>query len=159
MYYIGTDEYQHEWRNPSVNTLETEVEVSYSPSSSSNVIVVGNISSFVGRSNAGKQIEVKYSDLWLKSFSNSSFIVDLGETRKVLISNYTLRHFSQNCCFIRFWNIEGSNDSKNWDVIQTYEYLNSPFNTPNQTKTFNVQKISKFYRFFRIHQTGVNSRF
>jgi hypothetical protein len=53
MYYIGTNEYQHEWRNPAMNSLETEVEVSYSPSSSSNVIVVGNIFSFVGRSNAG----------------------------------------------------------------------------------------------------------
>eukprot|EP01080_Neovahlkampfia_damariscottae_P007531 gene7531-11855_t len=145
LYYIGTNELQNEWENPVLNNIETEIDVLFSPLS---VDVMGNISSFVGRTK---------SDLWLKTFSDSSFILDLGESRKVLISKYTIRHFSQSCCFLKSWNLEASNDNENWIILQEYKYSLSLFDKPNQTKTFSVDKVSTFFRYFKIHQTAENS--
>ena len=126
-----------------LNSIETEIEVFYSPS---NVSVVGDISAFIGRNK---------SDLWLKTFSPASYILDLGDSRKVLLSKYTLRHFSQKCCFLKNWNLEASNDNENWIILQQYNEPNGAFNLPNQTKTFSVDKITTFYRYFKIHQISI----
>lgn len=141
-YHIGTKEKTTTWSNPMTLGL---VSVSLFGNTSS----YGNLADIVGRAN---------SNTWVGSSKPTAFQIDLMSYR-VKITDYTFKHFTQNCCFPRIWNLECSHDGTSWDVIQTHsEPTNASFSAPNQVVTFKVQNVPNvFYRHMRLINMGQNS--
>lgn len=78
--------------------------------------------------------------------------------RKVIPSNYTLR---SNCWGVNYenlknWVFEGSNDSKNWDILNSQNNC-SYLNGQSFVHNFQVKNINnRSFKYFRIRQTGTN---
>lgn len=144
IYYIGCQDkkFKTNFSNPASNGL-----ISISPFG--NTKVNGNINDLFSRWNK--------LDLWLSASQKSGYIIDF-KTYSLSVNSYTIRSFSQNCCFLRNWNLEGSNDGINWFILsQHVEPQNTSLPSPNCTQTFHLTSKKEFYRFIRIHQVGQNS--
>eukprot|EP01080_Neovahlkampfia_damariscottae_P004448 gene4448-7823_t len=141
LYYIGSKEGKYEWSNPMKQNL---VSVSCWGQNKIN----GDLSTLVGRND---------SDLWIESTSICAFQIDL-KNYSVLISSFTLKHFSQSCCYPISFKIEGSNNGIEWITIQVFIDPNLIFHEPNESKTFRIQNSNQsFFRFFRILNFQKNS--
>lgn len=142
LHYIGTKEGKDVWQNPMQLGLVTVTSFGQNN-------LYGNLFDLVSKNQA---------NLWLGTSKDSAFQIDFGEYR-VKLTDYTLRSFTQNCCYLRGWNIEGSNDGISWSIIQKHdEMTNFSFTVPNQTKTFQILETQKiFYKHIRIHNIKQNS--
>jgi len=83
-------------------------------------------------------------------------MLDLGETRKVVPTRYTLRHgHDKPNDALRNWRFEGSNNAEVWTTLKTHtddKALSTAWGTYSWTLSTSVA-----YRFFRVLSTGVNS--
>jgi len=97
------------------------------------------------------------TELWTKDVPASWFSIDLGPTRAVVPTHYTIRHGANyKADSLRTWDLRGSNDGVNWKLLKRHindDSLNSNF----ATCSFPVQSVTQAYRHFRILQTGHNS--
>lgn len=86
---------------------------------------------------------------------NSHFTIDLGVF--VIPTSYTLRHArGYGRSALRNWTLQGSNDTKKWDVLITHADDKS-LGDPGSTATWHLEKGSASYRYLRIAQNGKNS--
>ena len=85
--------------------------------------------------------------------------IDFKE-RKVKPSHYSLKSYAygRGCWNTQSWNIEGSNDLKNWEILDDRRNEKS-LDNKGASNTFEVKKANGFYRYLRIHQTGSNTYF
>lgn len=91
---------------------------------------------------------------------NSWFCIDYKKF-KVNLSHYSLK---SNCkggpggSHPQSWDIEGSNDLKNWEVLDKRSQEKS-LDDRSASNTFKIQNIhNKYYRYIRIIQRGLNTR-
>jgi len=140
LYWIGTKGGTAKWRNPSL------VENGVSATASS--VQRGDPINIVGR---------KSTECWTMDVPASWYCVDLGSTRTLLLTAYTLRHggnSKQDC--LRNWVMQCSDDGITWLVLSRHrdeEVLNSNF----ATYTWTIYSCTKPFRYFRLLQTGHNS--
>jgi len=80
------------------------------------------------------------------------FSVDLGVNKKLNCNYYSLRHgYNAANSFPLNIILEGSNDNKNWTVLNTQ--IGSAFTKAFDTQSFPV-KTTSFFRYFRVTQPG-----
>lgn len=76
---------------------------------------------------------------------------------QVMPYSYSLNHGSSNGeSFIRSWNLEGSNDGKEWTILKEHKHDFS-LNSNQLSFTWNVPMNGLFFTKFRIFQNGKNS--
>ncbi|EFO85309.1 hypothetical protein CRE_21657 [Caenorhabditis remanei] len=86
---------------------------------------------------------------------NSHFTIDLGLF--VIPTSYTLRHArGYGRSALRNWALQGSNDTKSWDILITHTDDKS-LGDPGSTATWHLEKGTASYRYIRIAQNGKNS--
>jgi hypothetical protein len=142
LYFLGSKEKTQIWTNPATAGYVTVSVVGQTN-------IYGTLNDICGRAN---------SNTWLGANKSSAFQIDFGAYR-VQITDYTWKHFTQTCCYPRYWNFECSNDGITWDIIQSHtEPTNASLSQPNQTHTFNITTPSKvFYKHIRLHNVNQNS--
>ncbi|KAF2073310.1 hypothetical protein CYY_005363 [Polysphondylium violaceum] len=138
-YYIGTNGGKEEWSNPA---LRGRVRVTFSSQEK------GNATDCVGRTP---------SECWTMDVPASWISINLGSSRTMVPTSYTLRHGgnSKADC-LRNWTLQGSMDSKNWTVLVRHSN-DSSLNGNFSTCTWPIPNCTQAYRHFRILQTGRNS--
>jgi len=140
LYFIGTRRYTEKWTNPCshglVNVTSSSLETDSKPPSS----VVGRSAvRCVSRNQAGQY-----------------FIIDLKSVQ-VKPTHYTLRHYSSaNQEALRNWNLLGSNDGLSWDTLMTHSE-DTALSKKGQCYTWRIPEADKYYRMFKVLQTGPNS--
>jgi len=76
--------------------------------------------------------------------------------RKIKPTHYMLRHYSSwDTEALRHWNLEGSNNGINWELIKEHKD-DKNLNMKGQCYTWGVN-ADTFYSMFQIRQTGLNS--
>lgn len=100
----------------------------------------------------------KNKDFSTKNEENSWISFDF-KNYTIIPTNYTIQSFprgSNGYAHPKSWVIEGSNDNKNWEIIN--EQTNSPaLNGESVVHTFTVQKMyQKAYRYLKMRITGPN---
>jgi E3 ubiquitin-protein ligase HECTD1 len=140
LYWIGTKRGTARWRNPCL--VNSGISVTASSTEKGDPI------NLVGR---------KPTELWTMDVPSSWFCVDLGSTRSLLLTHYTLRHGGNSKKdSLRNWVLQASDDGINWKVLSRHrdeKDLDSNF----ATCSWPVMSSSVPFRFFRILQTGHNS--
>ena len=157
LYYIGTLGKKYIYRNPH----ELKLVKAFASS-----ISKGEISDFVGRNLVNLRTENE---------ELSYFGVDLGINRRLIPSAYSLRNRNSSTHVLLCWNLEGSNDKINFEVLDTrifasenYEInkkLESERNLliqPGCTSTWGIsrkirEKFPEGFRYFLIKQIDKNS--
>jgi len=157
LYYIGTLGKKYIYRNPH----ELKLVKAFASS-----ISKGEISDFVGRNLVNLRTENE---------ELSYFGVDLGLNRRLIPSAYSLRNRNSSTHVLLCWNLEGSNDKINFEVLDTrifasenYEInkkLGSERNLliqPGCTSTWGIsrkirEKFPEGFRYFLIKQIDKNS--
>lgn len=142
-YFLGLKDGQ--WVNP---MLSGQINIKQFPMIGTS-ISGGKISDLVERNS---------SSMFMFSSLECGYIIDFG-TRSVILTQYTLRLFSQNCSYLMEWDIHGSNDDEIYDLIQSYKYNQSPFTHGNQSNTFKIDLQQKYYRFIKITQKKNDTNF
>src|SRR3989338_8300742 len=83
--------------------------------------------------------------------------VDLGSTRSVRVTHYTLRHGGNyRADSLRTWDLQGSLDGQSWTLLSRHsndESLNSAF----AVHSWPTLPLPTSFRYFRVLQTGHNS--
>ena len=100
------------------------------------------------------------SEVWTQDVPASWMQVDIGESRAIVPSLYTLRHGGNyKADSLRTWDFQGSTDGRDWVVLQRHtndDHLNDRFATFSwEIKGGKEQR--KAFRYFRVLQTGHNS--
>merc|ERR1712100_658040 len=87
-------------------------------------------------------------------------MVDLGKSRKALVTSYTLRHGGNyKADSLRTWDFQGSNDAQTWVVLRRHaadKSLNANFASTTWSCTAD-KETNRPFRYFRIIQTARNS--
>src|SRR3989338_3552751 len=137
--WISSNGFTREWKNPHVQRI-----ISVTASS----ITKGNPVELVG---------VVPTELWTKDVPASWFCVDLGSTRSVRVTHYTLRHGGNyRADSLRTWDLQGSLDGQSWTLLSRHsndESLNSAF----AVHSWPTLPLPTSFRYFRVLQTGHNS--
>lgn len=119
-------------------------------------------SSFIKNSKPQNVLEFTNDGIIFNSpnIPNSWLCVDFKDY-KVNLFNYSIKsngfggsgHFHpQN------WQIEGSNDDANWELLDSH-YNDRSLDNRSVVKTFEVNNRNKYYRYIRIIQKGLNTRY
>ena len=127
----------------------------------------GNLSDFVGRN---------LVNLRTQNEENSFFGVDLGNERFLIPSSYSIKNRNSSSHVMLCWNLEGSNDKINYEVLDTRIFsnnVNSRYHNnlekernmlkqPGCTSTWGVskrikEKFPKGFRYFILKQIDKNS--
>mmetsp|Transcript_4271 Transcript_4271/g.15743 ORF Transcript_4271/g.15743 Transcript_4271/m.15743 type:complete len:509 (-) Transcript_4271:75-1601(-) len=140
IYYIGSGGGAREWSNPAEDGR----------------IAVTRSSDGTGRAidAAGRVGTKSYTD----GVPNSWWQFDLGPTRTVLPSRYTLRHGSkQNTNVLRSWILEASNDGRDWTLLKAHKNDETLHGTGFATASWPIEDADQAFRHFRVRQTGPNS--
>jgi hypothetical protein len=146
IYNLGTNGYTQAFTNPSGSSLvlsaSSLLSVDSVPANATNRIIQGTASSsaqvFHTQSGAGQ---------WMKL----NLIAKTIKPRYYLIQGR--RDF--NGQHLRNWQLQGSNDDSNWDVLDTQSS-----NTAIGQGTWFIgdcREVTQYYRYLRIFQTGNNS--
>lgn len=139
LYYIATNEYREKWKNPH---LEGLIEVKWSS---------------LEKGSAEYILERKPKECWSQDVPSSWLQIDLGPTRSLRITQYSLRHGTNSKKdLIRNWVLKASIDGKEYDTLRRHKDDES-LTTPFGSKTWSIQGCKKRYRYFKIIQTGHNS--
>ena len=139
LYWIGTKGATAKWRNPSL--VENGVKVTASS------VEKGDPIQLVGR---------KQTESWTMDVPSSWYCVDLGPTRNLILTYYTLRHGgTSKQDSLRNWVLQASDDSKQWVVLCRHRE-EDVLGSKVSTYSWPVSTCTKPYRYFRILQTGHN---
>jgi len=141
LWWLGTNANTMQWSNPSKNRREVQIL------SASLLADSADATAIVGRQAVRCVTKPNRNGGW--------FIIDFGD-RKIKPTHYMLRHYiSWDTEALRNWNLEGSNNGNNWEIIKVHKD-DQTLKMKGQCFTWGVQTNS-FYSMFRIRQTGSNS--
>ena len=145
-YYLGTKGGSQPWQNPCTARL-----MSITCSGLATNPPSAPTSSLVNRELV-RCVTVAKPDQW--------FCIDL-HSYTLQPSHYTLQHYSAfDTEALRHWQLEGSLDGVQWDVLSLHAN-DSALQKKGQPHTWPIRHSphtqGRFYRLFRIHQTGPNS--
>ncbi|PRP84610.1 hypothetical protein PROFUN_09283 [Planoprotostelium fungivorum] len=141
LYWIGTKGGTGKWRNPCV--LDNGIVIHASSLNKGNPFDIADY--------------IKPKDIWTDDVPSSWYCVDLGASRSLLPTYYTLRHGGssrQDC--LRNWVLQASDDMIRWHVLLRHrdeKVLDSNY----ATYSWPISSATKPFRYFRILQTGHNS--
>jgi len=138
LYWLGTQRGTTKYSNPANQGL---VVVTRSPDG------YGDVANAAGRESG----LYCYTD----NVARSWFQFDLLKI-KIRPIYYSLRHDKFSDSYVRYWVLEGSNDSKEWITLRTHTNDTS-IRSANQWASWSVDNIGSSFRYFRIRQTGINS--
>ena len=88
---------------------------------------------------------------------SSWMAVDLGEGRSLVADYYCLRSDADSDgagCWMRNWELQGSNDGDEWAVLRSHEDDGSLSSEAMSTAAWTVDAAGRAFRRFRILQTG-----
>jgi len=157
LYYLGTLGKKNIYRNPHELNLVTVFASSLSK---------GELSDFVGRNLVNLRTENE---------EFSYFGVDLGKNRKLLPSAYSLRNRNSSTHVLLCWELEGSNDKINFEILDTRIFWSENYDMnkklerernlliePGCTSTWGIskkirEKYPDGFRYFLIKQIDKNS--
>ena len=157
LYYLGTLGKKYIYRNPHELNLVTVFASSISK---------GELSDFVGRNLVNLRTENE---------EFSYFGVDLGKNRKLLPSAYSIRNRNSSTHVLLCWELEGSNDKINFEVLDTRIFWSDNYDInkklerernlliePGCTSTWGIskkirEKYPDGFRYFLIKQIDKNS--
>ena len=157
LYYIGTLGKKHVYRNPHELNLVTAFASSLSK---------GEISDFVGRNLVNLRTENE---------EFSFFGVDLGQNRKLIPTAYSIRNRNSSTHVLLCWELEGSNDKINFEVLDTRIFWSENYEInkklerernllvkPGCTSTWGIskkirEKFPEGFRYFLLKQIDKNS--
>jgi hypothetical protein len=140
-YFLGTTKYRKSFSNPTVQTSPYTVTV----------ILSSNLSG-----EPPKNILDRTYSTYIQTLDavNSSILFDFGSSKSITPTYYTMvGRLDLNINQIRSWQLQGSNDSTTWTVLDTRtNFLMST------SQSFNGScSASQSYRYIRIVQTSLNS--
>lgn len=156
-FYLGTMSKMNHWRNP--NDFG-QIKVFCSS------LGKGRLSDFVGR----EQVNLR-----TMNEPYSYFGIDLGEERTIIPTAYSLKNRNSSSHVLLCWQLEGSNDRINFEVLDSRVFIHSDAKThlqmekernilksPGCTSTWAVDSVvkSKFqngFRYLILKQIGKNS--
>ena len=79
-------------------------------------------------------------------------------------THYTLRHMDWSNHYMMGWNLLGSLDGMNYEIIKKHGTKGwfgstpaSPFTKPEESVTFKIENVNKYYNHFKIQITKKNS--
>ena len=157
LYYLGTLGKKYIYRNPHELNLVKAFASSLSK---------GEISDFVGRNLVNLRTENE---------EFSFFGVDLGQNRRLIPSAYSLRNRNSSTHVLLCWELEGSNDKINFEVLDTRIFWSENYDInkklerernlliePGCTSTWGIskkvrEKCPEGFRYFLIKQIDKNS--
>jgi hypothetical protein len=157
LYYLGTLGKKYVYRNPHELNLVTAFSSSISK---------GEISDFVGRNLVNLRTENE---------EFSFFGVDLGQNRRLIPTAYSIRNRNSSSHVLLCWELEGSNDKINFEVLDTRIFWSENYDInkklerernlliePGCTSTWGISKKirEKFpdgFRYFLLKQIDKNS--
>ena len=155
-FYLGTQGKKELYKNPAEIGL---VKVF------SSSLGKGKLSDFVGRNLVNLRTENE---------ENSFFGVDLGENRYLIPSCYSIKNRNSSSHVMLCWNLEGSNDKINYEILDTrifgglkdyndkLEKERNLLKQPGCTSTWGIskkirEKFPKGFRYFILKQIDKNS--
>ena len=157
LYYIGTLGKKYIYRNPHELNLVTAFASSISK---------GEVGDFVGRNLVNLRTENE----------EFSFLgVDLGQNRRLIPSAYSIRNRNSSTHVLLCWELEGSNDKINFEVLDTRIFWSENYDInkklerernlliePGCTSTWGIsrkirEKFPEGFRYFLIKQIDKNS--
>lgn len=108
------------------------------------------------RSNNYDVINPDFNSYWFSANEPNSWIKFDFKDYSLQLTNYTIKSDGNGANHLQTWVIEGSNDNKNWDLI---DRKSTKALCENYViKTFKCSaKNSMGYRYLRLKQTGENS--
>ncbi|MEH2392605.1 MAG: discoidin domain-containing protein [Nostoc sp.] len=135
-YYLGTNAKTTDWSNPTGNG------VLISASSTEN----GSLSSLVDR----------VSSQWFSNINANNYVQFQLTNCKLKPTKYSIKTRSNNADYYpRNWQLLGSNDGINWDVVDE-QINNNTLSSISQWLTIPVSTTTK-YSYFRLLQNGADS--
>ena len=139
LYWIGTQGGRAAYQNPHVAGY-----VVASPSS----VNTGSVADFVGRA---------FTNSHTNNAPFSWMAVDLGAHRSIMLTHYCLRtRVEYNSSHsIRSWEVEGGSPDIPYELIS--KHTNDTTLSASRTEACWKVRESKYYRHFRLKQTGPNS--
>jgi len=140
-YFLGTTKYRNTYSNPTIQTSPYTVTVILSSNLS------GEPPSYLLDRSFNTYIQTLDA-------VNSSILFDFGSSKSITPTYYTMvGRLDLNTNQIRSWQLQGSNDSTTWTVLDTRtNFLMST------SQSFNGScSASQSYRYIRIVQTSLNS--
>ena len=138
-YFLGTNYGENnKWKNPAIlNKIKLK---------SSGWSLYGSINAMVERA-------TKWS--YSKDIKNGWVSFDLLSLQ-IKPTHYTLRHFDRDGWYMKSWNLLGSLDGTNYEIIKKHGNKTSPFTFAEQSITFKIENVDKYYRHFKIQITAMN---
>ena len=99
-------------------------------------------------------IEDGFKSHWFTFVANPFLKFDFKEN-KVKINGYSLRTYSgeAGCAHLKSWDVEGSNDDKSWEIIQSIRD-NEQLNDSKREAFWSITENDKSYRYIRIKMVG-----
>jgi hypothetical protein len=155
-FYLGTQGKKNRYKNPAEIGL---VKVF------SSSLGKGNLSDFVGRNLVNLRTENE---------ENSFFGVDLGENKHLIPTCYSIKNRNSSSHVMLCWNLEGSNDKINYEILDTrifnglkeysdkLEKERNLLKQPGCTSTWGIskkirEKFPNGFRYFILKQIDKNS--
>ncbi len=148
VYFIGTGQGTTSFSNPHTAT---------------SVVVVRSTN---GVGSASQMVDRTSQDSQTTDAANSWMAIDLGSSRTLIPTKYSLRHGYSSGYYIRTWKLQGSNNAASNSVADlnaaTWADLDTrtgdtTINSGYGWGSFTVTGAATGYRWLRVIQTGVNS--
>uniref|UniRef100_A0A7N0R7Y1 BTB domain-containing protein n=1 Tax=Kalanchoe fedtschenkoi TaxID=63787 RepID=A0A7N0R7Y1_KALFE len=140
LYFAGTSYGQHQWVNP---VLSKKIVITASSPISRYTDPKSLVSrTYQGTSFSGLRIEGGSTCAW--------WMVDIGEDHQLMCNYYTMRQDGSRT-YIRWWNLQGSLDCKNWTDLRVHENDQS-LCIPGQFASWPVTGSNSLlpFRYFRV---------
>lgn len=103
-------------------------------------------------------IDNKFDGYWFTANESNSWIMFDFKDKVLQLTDYAIKSDGNGANHLQNWVIEGSNDSKNWYLLD--KRITKALCQNYVTETFQCSlKKSNGYRFIRLRQTGQNSNF
>jgi hypothetical protein len=100
-------------------------------------------------------VDYGWNDYWYSDGTANSWIQFDFKTRRVSVTNYTLKSAGHGDCHLLQWSLGGSNDGQSWVPLDRRNTCDLDGNYV--VKSYGCE-LADFFRFIRLTQTGPNSR-
>ena len=92
---------------------------------------------------------------------NTWLTIDFGDNILIKPTQYRLQHYDSDKNYMRNWNLLGSTDGVNWEIIKKHgtNWLEGspPFTKPYQSIIFEIENARNYYKIFKIKMISPNT--